>query len=189
LKRSHRRAFTLLETLVVLGIIGVLLTLFFKGFHFVVEKKNIKKAKLEIVAIKTALENYYLHHGDYPVSCENKICTNEEILFLSLAGFKHDEIFSDSKIVRHPNLIPSNLMNFDLDSFDMSNIPDSNHQGGNSIALWFMETLGRDPAFLDPWGKKYVYEYPREDGESGFLLYSMGPDGRTEREFSQDDLN
>ena len=31
---------------------------------------------------------------------------------------------------------------------------------------------------IDPFGNPYVYEYPRSDGHSGFLLFSMGEDGK-----------
>jgi general secretion pathway protein G len=30
----------------------------------------------------------------------------------------------------------------------------------------------------DPWGNPYVYRYPGTQNQSGFDLYSMGPDGR-----------
>ena len=34
---------------------------------------------------------------------------------------------------------------------------------------------------IDPWSKPYVYEYPRSDGHTGFLLYSEGPDGKSSK--------
>ena len=32
---------------------------------------------------------------------------------------------------------------------------------------------------IDPWSNAYVYEYPRSDGHSGYLLFSKGPDGKS----------
>ena len=187
MKGSSRSAFSLIELLVVVAILGIIVGIFFSGFSYVVAKQNGKQAKMEITAIRTALENYRLQYGDYPRSCFLGICTNEEILFLSLAGFPHDSPLNESNF-RHPNLIPSSLMSFDLSSYDEADIPNASHQQGNTIALWFMETLGKDPAFIDPWGNEYVYEFPREDGDSGFMLFSKGPDGKTTEGYTEDDI-
>ena len=111
MKDSSRSAFSLIELLVVVGIFGILVGIFFSGFSFVVAKQNQKQAKMEITAIRAALKNYRLQYGDYPRSCFLGICTNEEILFLSLAGFPHDSSLNESNF-RHPNLIPSSLMSF-----------------------------------------------------------------------------
>ena len=35
-------------------------------------------------------------------------------------------------------------------------------------------TLGKDPAFIDPWGNEYVYEFPLENGGAGYRLFSNG---------------
>ena len=50
-----------------------------------------------------------------------------------------------------------------------------------------MDTLGKDPAFIDPWGNEYVYEFPREDGAMD-MLFSMGPDGKTTEGYTEDDI-
>ena len=110
MKGSSRSAFSLIELLVVVAILGIIVGIFFSGFSYVVAQQNGKQAKMEITAIRTALENYRLQYGDYPRSCFMGICTNEEILFLSLAGFPHLP-FNESNF-RHPNLIPSSLMSF-----------------------------------------------------------------------------
>ena len=73
-------------------------------------------------------------------------------------------------------------------SFDQIEIPDITHGGGQSLQLWLAQTLGKDPAFLDPWGNEYVYEYPLEDGGQGYRLFSMGPDGKTGDVYTQDDI-
>ena len=84
--------------------------------------------------------------------------------------------------------IPTHLFHYDLSAFDESEIPDLSHEGGVSLKLWLAQTLGKDPAFLDPWGNEYVYEFPLEDGGPGYRLFSMGPDGKTGDQFSQDDI-
>ena len=62
------------------------------------------------------------------------------------------------------------------------------HNEGKSLMLWLSQTLDKDVAFLDPWGSEYVYEYPRKDGDKGYLLFSMGPDGKTGEGFDGDDV-
>ena len=37
-----------------------------------------------------------------------------------------------------------------------------------------------DHFLVDPWGEPYIYQYPRMDGHTGFLLYSKGPDQKSE---------
>jgi len=33
-----------------------------------------------------------------------------------------------------------------------------------------------DHFLVDPWGEPFIYQFPRQDGHGGFLLYSKGPD-------------
>ena len=66
MKGSSRSAFSLIELLVVVAILGILVGIFFTGFSYVVAKQNEKQAKMEIVALKTAVDSYKLEHGAYP---------------------------------------------------------------------------------------------------------------------------
>ena len=93
MKGFSRSAFSLIELLVVVAILGIIVGIFFTGFSYVVAQQNGKQAKMEITAIRTALENYRLQYGDYPRSCFLGICTNEEILFLVLGWIPTRLIF------------------------------------------------------------------------------------------------
>ena len=73
-------------------------------------------------------------------------------------------------------------------AFDHSEIPNISHSEEKALQLWLATTLGKDPAFIDPWGNEYVYEFPLENGGAGYRLFSMGPDGKTGDEFSKDDI-
>ena len=42
----------------------------------------------------------------------------------------------------------------------------------------------QQPLDTDPWGNEYVYEWPGQDGDDSYFLFSLGPDG-TE---SEDDI-
>ena len=182
---NRKDGFTLIELLVVLTIIGILATLSVTSFQYVLEQRARKKALVEIKALKTALVSYRSQYGGYP-TCPQKICTPGECLFLSLAGF-HNESGS-LEIPPYPALVPSTIFGYDSSAYDVGEIPDFSHNDGKSLMLWLSRTLDNDVAFLDPWGNEYVYEFPREDGSSGYLLFSMGPDGKTGEGHAEDDL-
>ena len=180
-------AFTLVELLVVLAIVGMLLGLMFKGYFYVLDKQANKKASVELKVLKLSIENYRRSFKGYP-TCPQKVCTPGECLFLSLAGFHNEK--GTLEMPPYPAMISSHLFGYDLKSYDTSQIPDIEHNEGKSLMLWLSQILGKDVAFIDPWGNEYVYEYPREDEAPGFRLFSMGPDGKTgEDEWTEDDLN
>ena len=183
--RQRLKAFTLIELMVVIVIIGILLGILFTGWGYISEQQAIKKAKLEIVGLKNAVDEYLADYGKYP-NCPNEICTSGETLFMSLAGFHNEN--GSLELPPYPSKIPTHLFHYDLSAFDESEIPDLSHEGGVSLKLWLAQTLGKDPAFLDPWGNEYVYEFPLEDGGPGYRLFSMGPDGKTGDQFRQDDI-
>ncbi len=183
--RQRLKAFTLIELMVVIVIIGILLGILFTGWGYISEQQAIKKAKLEIVGLKNAVDEYLADYGKCP-NCPNEICTSGETLFMSLAGFHNEN--GGLELPPYPSKIPTHLFHYDLSAFDESEIPDLSHERGVSLKLWLAQTLGKDPAFLDPWGNEYVYEFPLKDGGPGYRLFSMGPDGKTGDQFSQDDI-
>ena len=182
---KRKGGFTLIELLVVLTIIGILSALSITGFWYVMELQNRDRAKIEIKALKTALIDYRSKHDGYP-TCPKKICTPGECLFLSLAGFHNER--GTLEIPPYATLIPINLFGYDPSSYDAGEIPVFTHNDGKSLILWLSKTLEKDVSFLDPWGNEYVYEYPREDGEPGYRLFSLGSDGATGEGFEEDDL-
>jgi prepilin-type N-terminal cleavage/methylation domain-containing protein len=183
--RQRLKAFTLIELMVVIVIIGILLGILFTGWGYISEQQAIKKAKLEIVGLKNAVNEFYSDYGSYPW-CDYKTCTQNETLFLALVGLEsiHEGQIDKIDLPR----IPSNLFSFDLSKFNEETIPNLSHDDTQSFQLWLAQTLGKDPAFLDPWGNEYVYEFPLEDGGPGYRLFSMGPDGKTGEEYSEDDI-
>ena len=181
----RRNAFTLIELLVVITIIGILMGIIFTGWNYINEQQYRKKAKLEIVGLKNAVDEFLSDFGAYP-NCPNEVCTPGETLFMSLAGFHNES--GGLELPPYPSKIPTHLFHFDLSAFDETEMPEFSHEGGKSLQLWLAKTLCKDPAFLDPWGNEYVYEYPLEDGGPGYRLFSTGPDGKTGDEFSVDDI-
>ena len=178
--------FTLIELLVALTVIAILVALSMKTYRYVIDAKDRKRAKIEIEALRTALVDYRSKNGGYP-TCPKKICTPGECLFLSLAGFHNERGMLE--IPPYPPFVPATLFGYDPSSYDVGQIPDFSHNDGKSLILWLSKTLDKDVSFLDPWGSEYVYEYPREDGEPGYRLFSLGPDGATGEGYEDDDLD
>src|SRR3989344_9526168 len=66
--------FTLLEMLVVIGIIAVLVSMGFVSYSTAQKKTRDAKRKLELSAIKNAMEQYYsLCNGSYPSTGDGKV--------------------------------------------------------------------------------------------------------------------
>ena len=81
---SRQRAFTLVELLVVISIIGVLAALIIPLAGSVARTKKINTAQAEMQQIETALENYKAKYGVYPPSNPTNAILNT--LFFELSG-------------------------------------------------------------------------------------------------------
>ena len=79
--KQRERAFTLIELMVVIIIIGILLGILFTGWNYINEQQASKKAKLEVVGLKNAVDEYLADYGEYP-NCPKGICTPGETLFM-----------------------------------------------------------------------------------------------------------
>jgi len=69
--RNARRAFTLLEILVVLAIIGLLVGVAVKGVAGALDRSKLSAAKIFVTAtLKTALVTYKIDMGSYPSTAD-----------------------------------------------------------------------------------------------------------------------
>lgn len=70
MSKRIRRAFTLIELLLVVAIIGILAGIAVFNFSGMQTRGKIAKAKSELRMLQTAVENYYVHHAAYPESLD-----------------------------------------------------------------------------------------------------------------------
>ncbi|MDZ4199644.1 MAG: type II secretion system protein [Kiritimatiellia bacterium] len=70
LNRSFPRGFTLIEMLVVMGIIGLLMGLLFPTIGAVRHAANKARAEQEIKSIETAILNYLTDYGKFPLQTD-----------------------------------------------------------------------------------------------------------------------
>jgi len=169
------RGFTLIELMVVIIVIGIVGGIVFSGAGYLFEKQSIKTAQTEIEVLKIALDEYKREHGSYPETLDLQGKDSSRILLHSLYG-THDLIGEEWTRLEpadyRRNLIP-------LDKFSFLAFAENN--SGNF-------DLNEDDYYLvDPWGEPYIYEFYRKDGNSGYLLYSKGPDRKSEPFTSAED--
>jgi prepilin-type N-terminal cleavage/methylation domain-containing protein len=187
--RGAYQAFTLIELLTVIAIIGVLAAISLGVAKGVNEKGNRQKAISELVIITQALEAYKRAYGDYPqtgVNLANPIPvspltsttpaanTGQYLLFNALLGkLGPQALLATPPIIRGKIFIDSSNLTL------LRSTPD------------FLPTSGtgtsdlKHNAFIDPWGNYYMYYY--KDSSSiaqitnwkapSYVLYSVGPDG------------
>jgi prepilin-type N-terminal cleavage/methylation domain-containing protein len=64
-----KRAFTLIELMIVMAVMAILVGIALPRFKGMREEGNIAKAEGELRTLKTAIESYAMHHGNaYPAS-------------------------------------------------------------------------------------------------------------------------
>ncbi|WP_442890999.1 type II secretion system protein GspG [Congregicoccus parvus] len=167
------RAFTLLELLAVLVVIGILVGITLGITAGVQERSRVARAKSELATLAVALEQYRTQYGDYPwTPTGTGALAPERVLFNALTGYLGpkagtDDVFTTSK----RSFVE--LTRFTTESEDDGDLP------GPSASVPL------DNRLLDPWDQPYGYLYRPTHATGGsatwatpaFLLYSGGPDG------------
>ncbi len=71
-----KRAFTLIELMIVMAVMAILVGIALPRFKGMKEEGNIAKAQGELRTLKTAIESYAIHHGNaYPASSNTPYVT------------------------------------------------------------------------------------------------------------------
>tara|TARA_B100000035_G_scaffold14144_1_gene11603 strand:- start:3654 stop:4274 length:621 start_codon:yes stop_codon:yes gene_type:complete len=169
------RGFTLMELMAVLVIIGILFGIIFTGASYLFSAQEDKKANAEVETIALALKQFHSEHGDYPIASVSQ--TEEQrgkILFMSLSGWLDASGNEIEKDLRGKSFLPS-------DSYALGQVDGDDIETVTLTGDQLLGDIGKDEEIflIDPWSTAYVYEYPRSDGHTGYLLYSKGPDGQS----------
>ena len=85
-KKKSQSAFTLIELMVVIVVIGMVGGIIFSGAGYLFEKQAVKQAKVEIEVLKIALDDFKREYGDYPETFDNEGELAGFVLFHSLYG-------------------------------------------------------------------------------------------------------
>ncbi len=165
--------FTLLEVMVVLGVIALLVTLGLALTGMVQERAAAARARGELAHIAQALERYKTHFGDYPwVDPQDG---GEQLLFeaLTLGGGVEGRWAESNREHSARRFV------------DLSVLTAGVPFRSGEVAAGAKGLEGSGYVFLDPWGAPYVYLYRSSAADewerAGYLLLSLGPSGGRSR--------
>ena len=129
-------AFTLLELLVVIGLIAILLGLAFPVFQGVQDRAKKVQAKNDLTQIVTAVNAYYTEYGKYPIATDDQPLSNRATadLFYTLRAVGSGANASNAQNARQIVFMSP-----------AENPTQANPKG----------KIGNDGQFHDPWGTAY----------------------------------
>jgi len=116
-KEKFTRAFTLVEALIIVAILGTLLIILVPNINSLIHKSKNIKAISDIASISRKLEDYFLDHGNYPETLAEVTVTDlkdswgNPYYYLVIFGKKKNEV--DGKWRKDRFLVPLNS-DFDL---------------------------------------------------------------------------
>jgi prepilin-type N-terminal cleavage/methylation domain-containing protein len=191
--------FTLVELLTAIAIIAILSTITIGGVRGAKQRTNIGRARSDLAALATALEEFKRFYGDYPQTGEFQqapatptgqsatmpngagpgVNFAQTKLFNSLTGVFGARAFTSADRLNGPNFMPPQLMD----------VPHLNGISSTGLPANFLVPVSNAPnppakveqnfCLLDPWGRRYLYYYknartPNGWQASGYVLYSAG---------------
>jgi prepilin-type N-terminal cleavage/methylation domain-containing protein len=162
---SDRAGFTLVEILIVMGVIVFLAGITFGMRSGILSARMKSIAKSEIALISIALSQFHAEYGDYPITEDEE--NNAITLSKALLGWKIFEgrpaKFIDRSKIPYGGvkalINPSKFL----------------YEGELPISA---EEIPSNVRLIDPWGQAYVYAYKesKDWNNYSFVLYSKGPD-------------
>jgi prepilin-type N-terminal cleavage/methylation domain-containing protein len=181
-----KNKFTLIEMLVVMVILSILVTLGVSAFNYVTYQNKLNITKTQMNKLELALEQFRAEYGDY--------------YFLSTV--ENGTIILHAKPAEfNPMTTPAaegSPLKYSADTvlkkeggivkFCPKSESDKNEKDGKYTPKTF---LGKDysyytpenstpkfpTGFRDGWGNLFIYQYPGENNETKYDLWSRGPDG------------
>lgn len=199
---ARAKAYTLIELVVVMGIVILLAGIAFGGISAVKNRANIARARSELALIAQALEEYKRTYGDYPqtgpaIAGSYRVTLNAQGTSVGPgATTVQARLLSALVGVYGPNNFTTRLNgpNFlDVGKLRLEVPFSSSIQTTNNLLTTFAVASGTPPAkqavnnaLVDPWGNRYMYFYkavpaagrpaPAWNAPS-YVLFSVGPDG------------
>jgi prepilin-type N-terminal cleavage/methylation domain-containing protein len=167
--QARLRAFTLIELLTVIGIIAILAGITFGVVKGVNERAAIGQAKAELASLSQAIEAYKLQYGSYP-----RAGTSSTLLTAAATNNQSGILFNALMGKIGPKGDPINGKVF----VEASKLTLSSATTLPSPT----DTVSVANAFIDPWGRQYVYAYAA--GWLRYNLLSVGPDGKVGDSFN-----
>jgi prepilin-type N-terminal cleavage/methylation domain-containing protein len=195
-ERDRAAGFTLIELLTAIAVLAILMTIGIGSVRGARERANIARARSDLAALATALEEFKRIYGDYPQLGEFTqapatptgatptlpngtgpgLTTAQAKLFNCLTGVFGARSFSNSDRLNGPNLLPpqfadaNKYINGTLTNqylVPVSNAPNPPSKQEQNVSL------------LDPWGRRYLYYYknarnPNQWQAPSYVLFSAG---------------
>jgi prepilin-type N-terminal cleavage/methylation domain-containing protein len=188
MKKDRRtNAFTLIELLTVIAIIGVLIGLLFPAIKSALLKAETTKAQVHISSLEAAFKSYYTEYGHWPIA--DTVSNDTYIVDTNLVA-----------LLQGVNVAPPNQptgLIWPAYNVGFFIIPTATFQG-NPRGIHFLDFKQADLSptlgFVDPWKRPYYcrfdvsYASAVEDPftsppnirnvSGGVLIWSSGPDGQ-----------
>ena len=188
--------FSLVELLTAMAVVAILGTFAVGAVRGAKERTNIARARADLAAFSTALEEFKRVYGDYPQTGEfgqapatptgvtatlrNGVGPGLNMaqakLFNCLTGVFGARAFSNQDRLNGPNLLPPQFA-------------DATKYINGTLTTQFLVPVSNTPnppakveqnvSILDPWGRRYLYYYknarnPNQWQATGYVLYSAG---------------
>ena len=177
-RRHSHAAFTLIELLTVVAIIGILAALIFPAIKKALEKAEITKATTEVNAIETAWKAYFNEYGKWPCSPSSP--------FACLSGSGPQNGPEDGTGVIFDHAFVSLMQGRTVDDAPYQAAQD-NPKGVSFLNISAKSIKGGN--YIDPWGQPYRMKFDLDydnivkTNSSGgvtntVMVWSYGPDGQ-----------
>jgi len=162
--KTRAGAYTLLELIVVMGIITALAGISIAVFQSVEETKKEARSKIDIELLASALQAYHHTNGTYPGSDGDAINSDANASGEGNTTILYTALFGDG------NGNGKNSDEDDTTSFLAELNPITNTR------KWTRESAG-GYEIIDAWGNELFYRVGADADNPDFDLWSAGPDG------------